>query len=198
MGILDGLMQELGAGGLGAIAGKLGVDQNQAQGALQSALPLIVGALARNTANPEGAQSLQNALQQHANTGSVRDQVQQVTSQAGTSSDASAILGHIFGNKQDVVAQGVAQTSEVDSNQAGALIGMLAPLVMGYLGRQAQQNNLDANQISSTLGQQAQEAESSSGIGGLVTAVLDKDGDGGLDLSDLISAGSGLLGAFRK
>lgn len=194
--ILEGLMQEIGPGGLEAIAGKLGVGSGQAQGALQSALPLIVGALARNTNTPDGAQSLQNAVQQHAG-GNPLDQLSQAVGQSGVSGDSSAILGHIFGSRGDVAAEGVAQTSELDSNQAGSLLGMLAPLVLGYLGRKSGQEQLGAGGLASALGQEAQTMEQDSGIGGLLGAVLDRDG-GGLGLSDLMSAGSSIFGAFRK
>lgn len=196
-GLLDGLMQELGSNGVGAIAGKLGMDSAQAEQAIQAALPMIVGAMSRNSNDPQGAQNLHNALQQHANDSPIQQKLQQVTQQAEPDSDAAAILGHIFGSRQDAAAQGISHASGMDSGNAINLMGMLAPLIMTYLGKQAQQNNMDPNQISNALGHQAS-AMQSGGIGSLVNAVLDHDGDGSPDLTSILSVGSSILGAFGR
>ncbi len=198
-GILDGLMQELGGGGLEAIAGKLGVNSGQAQTALQSALPMLLGALANNSANPEGAQALHAALQQHATAAPVQQQVQQATQNPGANTEGAAILGHILGQKQDAATQGISHISGLDAGSAGALMGMLAPVVMGYLGRHAQQANLDPGQLASSLGQQASAIQNSGGAAGsLIDAVLGHSGSGKLDLSGLLSAGANILGSLTK
>jgi hypothetical protein len=53
----------------------------------------------------------------------------------------------------------------------------LAPIVMGYLGRQKQQQGLDAGGLSGYLGQQQQEIQRSP-QGGMLGGMLDRDGDG--------------------
>lgn len=196
-GLLDGLMQELGSSGVSAIAGKLGMDSGQTENAIQSALPMIIGAMSRNSNDPQGAQSLRNALQQHANDAPVQQKVHQVTEQAEPDNDAAAILGHIFGSKQTAAAQGVSHASGIDSGNAMNLMGMLAPLIMSYLGKQTQQQNMDAGQISNELGQQASSMQSG-GIGSLVNAVLDSDGDGSPDFSSILNIGSSILGSFGR
>lgn len=138
-GLFDGLMQELGSSGVSAIAGKLGMDSSQAEQAIQSALPMIVSALSRNSNDPQGAQNLRNALQQHANDASVQQTVQQVTQQAEPDSDAQAMLGHIFGSKQSAAGQGVSHAGGINAGNAMNLMGMLAPLNMGYVAKQSQQ-----------------------------------------------------------
>lgn len=196
-GLLDGMMQELGNEGVGAIASKLGMNSGQAEQAIQAALPMIVGAMSRNSNDPQGAASLHQALQQHANDAPVQQKLQQVTQQAEPDSDAAGILGHIFGSRQTAAAQGVSHASGIDSGNAINLMGMLAPLVMSYLGKQVQQNNMDAGSVSSALGQQAN-TMTSGGIGSIVNAVLDHDGDGSPDLSSILSVGSSILGAFGR
>ena len=195
--ILDGLMRDLGSDGVSAMASKLGMNSSQVQQAMLSALPLIVAAMSRNSNDPRGAQNLHNALQQHANDGTIQQQLQQITRQAAPDTDAAAILGHIFGKKQNAVVQGVSRSTGVDSGNAMNLMGMLAPLVMAYLGRQMQQKKMNASQVSNSLGQQAT-AMQGGGIGSLINAVLDHDGDGSTDLSAILSAGSGILGAFNR
>ncbi|HET8897605.1 MAG TPA: DUF937 domain-containing protein [Rhodanobacteraceae bacterium] len=197
-GILDGLVNELGSDGISAIASKLGMDSSQTQSAIAGALPMIIGAMAHNASNPSGADALHNAVNQHASSGSI---LEQITQSVGASADGDAILGHIFGNRQQAATQGVSQTSGLNAGNAGALLSMLAPLVMNYLGRHASQNNMSSGQLSNSLGQQASQIQQDGGLGGsLLNAVLgsaDKQGDG-LDLGDILSAGSSILGAFNK
>ncbi len=50
------------------------------------------------------------------------------------------------------------------------------------------------SQLSQVLGQEAQAA---SGNGGLLTSVLDQDGDGQLGVGDLLKLGGGLFGGKR-
>ena len=54
------------------------------------------------------------------------------------------ILGHIFGQRQAPVEQGVAKATGLDPQRAGKLLMMLAPLVMAALAR-ARSNQGAAN-----------------------------------------------------
>ena len=60
--ILDMLTGQLGGGALQQIAGTIGADEGTTGKALSAAMPLLMSALARNASNPQGAQSLHNAL----------------------------------------------------------------------------------------------------------------------------------------
>ncbi len=196
--LLDGLMSELGNDGIAAIAGKLGMEPGQAQSAIAGALPMIVGALARNTGQASGADALLNALGQHAGNGSL---LEQIGRSMGASADGNAILGHVFGARQQAATAGVSSVSGLDAGNAGALLSMLAPLVMSYFGRHAQQGKLTSDGLSSMLGQQLSQIRSAGSTGvGLLDTVLgsvDRDGDG-LDLGDILTAGSGILGALKR
>ena len=61
--------------------------------------------------------------------------------------------------------------------QTAQILMMLAPIVMGYLGRQKQQQNLDAGGLSDWLGGQQQQIQQSP-QGGFLNGMLDRDGDG--------------------
>jgi len=56
---------------------------------------------------------------------------------------------------------------------------ILAPIVMGYLSKQKQENNLDAGGLSDMLGQQQQQIQQSP-QGGFLSNMLDSDGDGSI------------------
>src|SRR5690606_35053288 len=47
------------------ITQKFGINQNEATAALTAAVPMILGGLGRNAQSADGAQSIENALQQH-------------------------------------------------------------------------------------------------------------------------------------
>ncbi|MEO6189128.1 MAG: DUF937 domain-containing protein, partial [Saprospiraceae bacterium] len=49
--------------------------------------------------------------------------------------DGLGILGHIFGNKQDQVAQKVSSSSGLNLSQIMKLMPILAPIVMGLIGK---------------------------------------------------------------
>ena len=181
------------------IAQQLGVDPAQAESAIQQAMPLLLGGLARNASTDEGAGALHSALGDHAGNdiAGILGSVLGGGSAGGSSGAASggmAILGHIFGNRQDQASQGLGQASGLGSANAGQLLAILAPVVMGALGNMSQRQGMNASGLGSVLGQEQQRI-GQSGAGGLLGAVFDQDGDGRLGLGDLLKVGEGLLGA---
>ena len=112
--------------------------------------------------------------------------------------DAGGILGHIFGGQQSRAESGLGQVSGMSSGQAGNLLKILAPIVMGVLAKQVMARGVDAGGLGSMLGQERAQVQQRGGLGGgLMNAVLDTDGDGDVDLSDLMRLGGGLLGGRR-
>jgi hypothetical protein len=88
-------------------------------------------------------------------------------------SDASGILGHIFGNAQSHAQEGLGQASGLSTEKAGQLLAMLAPMVMSHLANHAQTNNLNADGLSAALGQVRDNAQNQGGlVGSLLGAVL--------------------------
>lgn len=192
------VLSHLDASHIQQIAAQLGVDPNQAQQAIQQAMPLLVGGLAKNASTDQGADVLHSVLGDHAGN-SVAGILGSVLGGGGTSGgldNGMAILGHIFGARQDQAAQGLGQTTGLGSQNAGQLLAILAPVVMGVLGNMSQRQGMSASGLGSVLGQEAQRI-GQSGAGGLLGAVLDRDGDGKLGIGDLLKVGEGLFGGAR-
>ena len=195
-GLVDTVMSNLGDAQIAAIAGQLGTDPGQARAAIEHALPLIVGGMAQNASTPQGAQALNTALGDHAGSdiGSILGNVLA----GGGSGIGGAILGHIFGNKQDAANQGLGQTTGLGQQNAGQLLAILAPIVMGILANHAQNQNLGAGGLGSMLGHESQQIQQQGGLaGGLLNAVLGHSG-GNMDLSGLLKGAGSLLSAFGK
>src|SRR5215213_7913673 len=109
-----------------AIAQRLGVSEATAQRAVQVAVPLIVAALARNAARPEGAQELYQAVT-NDHDGSIFDNLSGYLGDPQAANGAG-ILGHAFGEQQGAVQNTVAQATGLDPNAAGSILEIVAPL----------------------------------------------------------------------
>lgn len=194
------------------IAQRLGITPSQASTAIGAALPLLLGALGRNASQPQGAESLFGALKEHRDRdiGGVLDSAMEGQAQG------PQILGHMFGARQPRAEQAVGQATGLGQDKAGMLLRWLAPIAMAYLAKRmfdmrhpAQGQAQSQSQASSAgndaglatpspqvLGDVLQHEAKQAGSqhGGLLGAVLDRDGDGDVDFSDLLKAGGSLLG----
>ncbi len=196
MALLDDLMGQLEGVPARQIAGQLGLGPQQANAAIAAALPMLLGGLTRNSATREGATSLLSALDRDHD-GSVLDDLAGFLQQ-GSGGAGAGILGHVFGGRQSNVENAVSRVSGIDPGKAASLLAMLAPLVMGALGRAQRGGGLDAGGLADLLGRQRSAPPAtgagSSALGGLA-GMLDADRDGDL-MDDLTNLGGGLLGRF--
>lgn len=194
MAMLDMLQQQLGGDAVKQISAQLGTDHGATQTAIAAALPMLVGALARNAQDPAQAGALANALSKDHD-GSILNDVAGYLGRGGTGADGSGILGHVLGGRTDAVATGLSQASGIDPAKATALLSMLAPLVMGALGKAQRQGSLDPGGLASMLGREHQQAmDAAPGVMGMLGKFLDRNNDGSI-LDDV----GGLLGkAFGK
>lgn len=186
----DLLGQEQGNEAVNQVSQQVGAEPSLVNSAIQMALPAIINSMANNAATPQGAQSLDNALQ-NDHDGSILDNLGSLGSmifgggQTPRQADAGGILGHILGGSQGNVTQQISNQSGLNMGQVAQILMFLAPIVMGYLGKQKQQNNLDAGGISDLLlGQQQQIKQAPQGS--FIERMLDQDGDGS-SLDDIAS-----------
>jgi hypothetical protein len=191
--LIDMLQQRLGSDAVNQISSRIGADPGTTGNAIDAALPLLISALARNTGDSDRAQSLASAVS-NDHDGSVLDDVPGFVSRASEKPGAG-ILRHVLGGRQQAVQSGLSQVTGLDAGKTGTLLTLLAPLVMGALGRAKNQNGLDAGGLSTLLtGEQEQLKQSAPGVMGALGRFLDQDNDGSV-LDDV----SGMLGkAFRR
>ena len=210
--MVDELMAQLRGAPMQQMAQQLGANNQQIESAVGAALPLLLGALGHNAAQPQGAAALFGALQRdHAPAapqglgamGGLGDLLGGMLGGAGGRSgagglgDGAAILGHILGGNQQRAESHLGQATGLGNN-AGQLLAMLAPLVMSFLANRVQAGNLDAASLGQSLGQERAQVQQQGGLGGgLLGSLLDQNGDGQLDASDLLKLGAGFLGGRR-
>lgn len=196
MSSLFDMMAELTGRENASLANAIGADESATQNAARAALPLLLGALQRNASSPEGAASLQGALERDHD-GSILDSLGDLLGDASMKSGAG-ILKHAFGGKQQAVEQGVGKTSGLSPAQVSRMFTMLAPMVMGMLGKARREKELDAGGLADMLTAERRAAESSApDLASLAGLLIDSDGDG-LDLGDITKMGGSLLGNLFK
>lgn len=193
MNLSDLVQGAVGQQLIGGLSQQLGVKDQRVSSAISMALPFLLSQMNKNAQSQKGAESFSRALNDHQ--GSALDNVASILSSPNMA-DGLGILGHVFGNKQNQVAQNIGQQSGLSAGNVMQILATLAPVVMGFLGNQKQQNNLDSGGVTNLLGgllggmQQSNQSEMS-----MIERMLDQDGDGSL-MGEAMDLGSKLLGGF--
>lgn len=200
MSLLDLVTRQLGGNGMRQLS-QIGADEQQTAGAVQMALPVLLGGLAKNAQSPAGAQALGAALDRDHDPGLLDNVGAMLGGGAGGAlgGAGAGILGHILGGRQPAVEQGLGRATGLDSGQVGKLLMLLAPIVMAALARQKRQRGVDAGGLSGMLAGERDDLQRRNPQLGGLASMLDRDGDGSIvdDLGKLAGgggAGGGLGG----
>jgi hypothetical protein len=195
--LFGSLMQQLGGGGIEQIGRSVGLDSGDVSKVVAGAVPAILTGLTRNSASSSGAAGLLGALDRDHD-GDVLDDVMGYLGGGGNIADGAGILGHVLGGRQTNVEQAISASSGVDIASVGKILAMVAPLIMGVLGKEKRRQGFDASGLASLLDQQERAARKvSPSAVDMFSRMLDSDGDGD-PLDDIVKMGSGLLGGLFK
>jgi|TARA_B110000240_G_C13366965_1_gene396525 hypothetical protein len=195
-GILDLLNSPIGQTLINGASQQLGQDKKQTASALSTALPLILGAMKNNASTPDGAAGLLSALGNRRHSGGILDSLGNILGGVGIDqdvlSDGAGILGHVFGGREQNVAQAVSKSSGMDLSSAMNILKVAGPLVMGVLGKETRQKKVTdqgglGDLLGGMLGGGGQQEQS------LVNRLLDADGDGSIidDVAGMLLSGGG-------
>ncbi|HMP70549.1 MAG TPA: DUF937 domain-containing protein [Pirellulaceae bacterium] len=184
--VLEMVQSQIQGETIAAISQQLGTSHETTKSAVDTALPTVLGLISKQGASEEGSSSLFSLLDASSNKNLLND-VQGFFGGGNASKVESMggdLLGSLFGGKLDQITGGIGKASGLTSSQAGKLIAMLAPLIMGALAKQKTSDGLDLGKFKDLLGRESQAAEKQSG--GLVGQLLDQDGDGQFGVSDVL------------
>lgn len=207
--ILDLLSSDLGKQLVQGASAQTGQPEDKTANVLSMALPVILGAMQRNAATPQGAQSLNRALDDSRHDGSILDQLSGLLGSQGADSalvqDGAGIIEHVLGGNRQRVEQNISKTSGVDANAVAQIIKIAAPIVMGILGNQKRKDQVGetglGDLLGSVLGKNTKHDRS------LLESILDADGDGSVidDVAGMVLGGNkkkgglgDLLGGFFR
>ncbi|HMV48126.1 MAG TPA: DUF937 domain-containing protein [Blastocatellia bacterium] len=195
---LTGILNDALSGDtVGQISQAIGADEGTTSSAIQSALPMLLGGLANNSSTEGGASGLLGAIDRDHD-GSVLDDIGGLIAGnlGGNASNGAGILGHIFGGSQGGVEQAVSQSSGLDMSKVGPLLAILAPIVMGAIGRSRQQGEVGTSDLGGLLGGAAQQMGGGGDLMGMLGGLLDRNHDGSA-VDDVVGMLGGLLGGRR-
>ncbi len=210
-GIFDLLNSDLGKTIISGVSGSTNTEQSKTSSVLTMALPVLMKAMERNAATPEGAQGLMGALESKHD-GSILDNLSGLFGGGvdnNVKTDGAKILGHVLGQKQQGVQQVIGQKAGIDAGSVGEILKVAAPILMGVLGKQKKQNNVSSqSDLSGLLGGFLGGASNTGAVTkeqSFLEQMLDADGDGSVvdDVAGMILGGGkkksglgGLLGGL--
>lgn len=183
----DLLGHEQGNEAVNQMSNQLGAQPSMVNSAISMALPMIVGAMANKATQPQ----LQNEIVN--NDGSILDNLGGFLGNSSQIQNAGGgLLGMLLGGGQTQAAQQISNQSGLNMGQVASLLMMLAPIAIGYFGRQQSQQDLNNDGIADMLQQQGQQVQQQQpGLAGMLGGILDKNHDGS-SMDDLM----GLAGQF--
>lgn len=150
--ITDLIQQQLGAGGLQRISEQLGIPPEQAQAAVAAALPMVMGGMARQAADPAGADAIHQAVEAHAAAPTADPGLMHGGAGGG------GLIGRMLGTSHEQVQQGVSKASTLSPEKTGKLLLLLAPIVLMALAHKRKQDGTTAQQLPDVLQQGQQQA----------------------------------------
>ena len=205
-GILDLLNSDVGKSLINGMSGHTGQSKSKTSNSLTMAMPVLMQAMKRNANSSEGASGIMSALQKHD--GSILDNLGSLFSGGNINSvsdDGGKILGHVLGNRQGNIQNALSQKSGIDPGSVGQILKVAAPILMGVLGKQQRQNNVNSSNgiqglLGGLIGNNAPDQNQS-----FLESILDADGDGSVidDVAGMVLGGNksksglgGLLGGL--
>ncbi len=140
MDITQLLTSGLGQQVISGIGNQVGTSEKETASVVNSALPVLMGMLNNNATSEAGAASLLGALN-NDHDGSILDNISGFLN-AGNTTDGNGILGHILGGKKNTVENAISKDTGVSVANVGKIMALLAPIIMGYLGKQKKSSNV--------------------------------------------------------
>ena len=161
----------------------------QAKKSVSMAMPVLMGAMAKNASNGKGAESLNNALDQHD--GNVLDNLD--IASLLHSEDGKKIVGHLLGSKRQIAEKAIAKEAGVNTDQISKILKIVGPILMGAISKEKSAKGLDLSGLTSLLSKEKKSALADSGIQSMIFNFIDQDNDGSI-VDDLL----GMAGKFFR
>lgn len=190
-GMVDQLSKQLG-----------GADKQQTQAAASGIFSTIMGALAKNASSEEGASALNNALEKDHDGGVLDGFMDMIGGQAKPTNEramnGAGILKHVLGGKQSGAIEMISKMSGLGGDKTGSLMSILAPMVLGTLGKKKKETGMGIEDLTGFLtgSVQKRQTEAKDEMG-MIGSFLDQDGDGSY-MDDVASMGMKMFSKWLK
>jgi hypothetical protein len=193
--ILDTIKGQLGEDTINKLAKQLGENKESVQKAIDSLLPNIMNGVSKN------GESVSGFMSNFDTNGDGTVDLSDLSGMAGKlSGGAMDMVNSIFGEKKGDIAASVSADAGISQESAGSLMDSLTSMVMSNVSKAQSSTGIDMSNILGSLQKGSADLLSSGGeqLNNLLGGSLDADGDGKVDMGDIMKAGKGLLGRFMK
>lgn len=183
-GLLDLLQGEMGKQIIKGVSSQSNTSEDKTKNVLLMALPVLMGAMKRNTATSQGAEGLMGALTKKHD-GSILDNLGGLFGggvDKSVTDDGVGILGHVLGGSEKNVTSALSAKSGVDAKSVAKILAIAAPILLGYLGKQQRQKKVNSSSGLGDLlgglmgGSSSNQPKQQS----MIESFLDGDGDGSI------------------
>ncbi len=150
--LIDLVTSTLGKQVMGQVGQILGEETKATESAIGAAIPAILGGLLKKASTPEGANDVFRSLDDED--GSILDNLGGLIGGGQHESlieKGMVLLKMLFGSQQNSIIGAIAKAAGIGNSSAGSILGMLAPVVMGVLGKQRQSSGLDVGGLTDLL-----------------------------------------------
>jgi hypothetical protein len=179
--VLEDLRSRLSGETVDDISRRIGADPGQTKQAIDAALPMLLAALGKEAADPERSAGLKQAIREDHD-GSVIDNLGAYLSgqMSGRATNGEGIVNHVLGDRREPAVQALSSKSGLDFGAIASLLPLLAPIVMGMLGKKERGGGLSLDNITDALGSDTQRAANEQpDLGDLLGQVLGGGGGSG-------------------
>lgn len=199
MNLMDILQGQLSEEMVGQLSQHIGAEPEQTAQAANGIFATLVGGLANNASSEGGLSALGSALDRDHD-GSMLDDLAgmvggmlQGGNETSGATNGLGMIGHILGDRQEVAAEQISQSSGLSMGQVMKLLPILAPIVMSVLGKAKNSGGLDLGGLAGVLMGGAQQAQQQNGMGDLLGSVLGSVLGGGGQQQQQSQGGGDLL-----
>ncbi|MFT4095120.1 MAG: OmpA family protein [Niabella sp.] len=132
----------------------LGESEGGVSKAVSGLIPSILGGIvSKGTETEAGAQQILDSATEAKHTG-ILGNLGSLFGNADLLSKGTGLFNSLFGGSSNTIVDTISNFAGIKSNSSGSLISLLTPLVLGLLGKHAEDNNLSAGGFSSFLSSQ--------------------------------------------
>lgn len=140
---------------IGKASSFLGESESGVTKAISGILPSFLGGLLSKSSSAEGAQAISQIAKEQHESGILDNFGGLFGGNAGDLvSKGGNMLNGLLGDKFSGISSLISNFSGIKSSSASSLMSMAAPAVMGFLGKHAAENNLNAGGLASMLSSQ--------------------------------------------
>lgn len=177
--LLDLVLSSLKGGGLQNIAQQSGLSKDQGKSALNTAMPMLLEMFMKQSSGAQGSQ-LAQAVSAFG---------------GGSQQSTTNLLEQLLGGQAKNLTASLQQTAGLQPQQASSFLNNLLPVVLGSLNKAGAQN---ATNTASLLGGALSKLNAGGGSNNFLAGMLDQDGDGDVDMQDMLKVGAKMVGNFFK